>query len=89
MAITLNTLLDDLEIEVAPFAVRELRDGAALTLSREKAARLHYVLRGHAVAHPAGGPSVSLRPHMVVITPCADFFVQSGLHFTGSDQNKV
>jgi hypothetical protein len=65
----LNRLLDGLDIQVAPFAICEVRAGAGLVLENAKSAHIHYVLEGSGMVRSTQGPDLTLTPHTVVVIP--------------------
>lgn len=65
----LERLLEGLDVEVAPFAVCEVREGAAFVLEGGTNASLHYILSGAGVARPQAGPAFALSPHTVLVAP--------------------
>ncbi len=58
-----------MDVNVAPFAICEIRQGASAIVEDKGAASLHYVLEGVGVARSLTGVQYRLVPHTVLIAP--------------------
>ena len=67
--LTFDQLCRGLEVEIAAFAICEVRPGATFALAEETDTAVHYVLAGDGVAWRSTGEAAELSPHKVMIVP--------------------
>jgi AraC-like DNA-binding protein len=67
--LNLDRILDGLDVEVAPFKICEIREGASLLIEDHRDTSLHYVLAGEGTVRLPTGAEIPLRPHTVVVAP--------------------
>jgi len=67
--LTLDRLLDGLQVEVRPFALCEVRGHGRLDMGRHAEATIHYTLAGHGRFHVAAHPPQEVRAGSVLILP--------------------
>lgn len=73
----LDRLLEGLDVNVAPFAICEIRQGASAIVEDAAGAALHYVLEGSGIARSLTGAQYRLTPHTVLIAPAHTCLVVS------------
>jgi AraC-like DNA-binding protein len=71
----LDRLLEGLDVNVAPFAICEIRHGSSAVVEDKVGASLHYVLEGTGVARSLTGATYQLAPHTVLIAPAGTCLV--------------
>ncbi len=69
--LTFEQMLDGLTVDVAPFALCEVRGGGLLDMGSRDQATLHYVLSGSGVFDIAAWPGLRVDAGTVVIAPAA------------------
>ncbi len=67
--LSLEKLLDGLDVEVEPFAVCEVRGRGALDMGRHQKAMIHYTLAGTGLVKAPGHPAIEVAPGTVLIIP--------------------
>lgn len=65
----IDRLLEDLTLDVEPFATCVVSSGWRLRLEESDGATLHFVLSGHGRLRLLGGPQLALRPYTLVVVP--------------------
>lgn len=65
----IDRMLEDLTIDVEPFARCVVSSGWRLRLNEGEGATLHFVLSGHGSLRLLGGPRLALRPFTLVVVP--------------------
>jgi AraC family transcriptional regulator, activator of mtrCDE len=65
----IDQLLEDLTLDVEPFARCVVSSGWRLRLDEGEGATLHFVLSGHGNLRLLGGPQLVLRPYTLVVVP--------------------
>jgi AraC-like DNA-binding protein len=65
----IDRFLEDLALEVEPFATCVVSSGWRLRMSDLQVATLHFVLRGEGSLRLAGGPGLDLRPYRLAVVP--------------------
>jgi len=65
----LDRILDGLDVDIAPFAICDIRVDAGLVIREDRATSIHYVLAGEGLARLADGTNIPLTPHTVIIAP--------------------
>lgn len=71
----LDRLLEGLDVNVAPFAICEIRHGSSAIVEDKAGASLHYVLEGTGVARSLTGAEYRLAPHTVLVAPAGTCLV--------------
>lgn len=67
--ILLERLLANLQVGVEPFAICEVRGGAALAFAPVADATVHYTLAGEGAIRLGGGVEIAVVPHSFVVVP--------------------
>ncbi len=67
--ILLDRLLAGLQVGVEPFAICEVRGGAALTFAPSDDATVHYTLAGRGAIRLGDGAEIEAAPHSFVVVP--------------------
>lgn len=67
--LTFDQLCGGLDVEISAFALCDVREDAAFTISEDTNCSLHYILAGEGRAFFETGESFTLAPHCVVIIP--------------------
>ena len=73
----LDRLLEGLDVNVAPFAICEIRQGSSAIVEDKGGAFLHYVLDGFGIARSLTGAEYRLTPHTVLVAPPGTCLVMS------------
>ena len=67
--LTFDQLCRGLDVEISAFALCEVKQDAAFTISEEEDCSVHYILAGEGTALRATGEAFALVPHSVMIIP--------------------